>query len=199
MPRPLRYPLVDVPQHVIQRGHNRQPVFFHPDDDQMYLQCLQDTAAISHGIIHTYMLMTNQVHVLMTPHQVNSLVKVKQSLCRRYVQYINTIYQRTGTLGDGRYRASLVEADAYLRRATAILSSTRFERAWYQNQRRIPGRATAGMREASLIQWSQIMRALWRWRARLRRGNRRTRRHSRNVSIRACCRRSAPHASRAAL
>jgi putative transposase len=34
MPRPLRYPLIDVPQHVIQRGHNRQPVFFHPDDYQ---------------------------------------------------------------------------------------------------------------------------------------------------------------------
>lgn len=114
MPRPLRYPLVDVPQHVIQRGHNRQPVFFHPDDYQMYLQCLQDAAATYHSVIHAYVLMTNHVHVLMTPHQANSLAKVMQSLGRQYVQYINTLYQRTGTLWEGRYRASLVEADAYL-------------------------------------------------------------------------------------
>jgi putative transposase len=90
MPRPLRYSLVDVPQHVIQRGHNRQPVFFHPDDYQMYLQCLQDAAATYHRVIHAYVLMTNHVHVLMTPHQPNSLAKVMQSMGRRYLQYINT-------------------------------------------------------------------------------------------------------------
>ena len=67
MPRPLRYPLVDVPQHVLQRGHNRQPVFFHPDDYQLYLQCLQDAAATYHSVIHAYVLLTNHVHVLMTP------------------------------------------------------------------------------------------------------------------------------------
>jgi putative transposase len=114
MPRSLRYPLVDVPQHVIQRGHNRQPVFFHLDDYQMYLQCLQGTAATYHSVIHAYVLITNHVHVLMTPLQANSLAKVMQSLGRQYVQYINTMYQRTGTLWEGRYRASLVEADAYL-------------------------------------------------------------------------------------
>ena len=109
MLRPLRYPLVDVPQHVIQHGHNRQPVLFHPDDYQMYLQRLQDAAATYHSVIHAYVLMTNHGHVLMTLHQANSLAKVMQSLGRRYVQYINTMYQhintmyqRTGILWEGR-------------------------------------------------------------------------------------------------
>jgi putative transposase len=114
MPRLPRYALVDVPQHVIQRGHNRQPVFFHQDDYSLYLQCLHDAAATYHSVIHAYVLMTNHVHVLMTPHQTDSLAKVMQSLGRRYVQYINTTYHRTGTLWEGRYRASLVEAEGYL-------------------------------------------------------------------------------------
>jgi putative transposase len=105
---------VDVPQHVIERGHNRQPVFFHQDDYSLYLQYLHDAAAAYHSIIHAYVLMTNHVHVLMTPHQTGSLAKVMQSLGRRYVQYINTTYHRTGTLWEGRYRASLVEEEGYL-------------------------------------------------------------------------------------
>jgi len=114
MPRLPRYPLVDMPQHVIQRGHNRQPVFFHQDDYVRYLQCLHDAAAAYHSVIHAYVLMTNHVHVLMTPHQTDSLAKVMQLLGRRYVQYINTTYHRTGTLWEGRYRASVVEAEGYL-------------------------------------------------------------------------------------
>jgi REP element-mobilizing transposase RayT len=64
--------------------------------------------------VHAYVLMTNRVHMLMTPHQPNSLAKVLQALGRRYVPYINATYQRTGTLWEGRYRASLVDAEQYL-------------------------------------------------------------------------------------
>jgi putative transposase len=105
---------VDVPQHVIQRGHNRQTVFLYQDDYSLYLQCLHDAAAAYHSVIHAYVLMTNHVHLLMTPHRTDSLAKVMQSLGRRYVPYINTTYQRTGTLWEGRYRASVVEAEGYL-------------------------------------------------------------------------------------
>jgi putative transposase len=114
MPRPPRYPLAGVPQHVIQRGNNRQPVFFHEEDYRMYLACLQDAAATYNSAVHAYVLMTNHAHLLMTPRQSDSLAKVMQSIGRRYVQYINTTYQRTGTLWEGRYRASLVEAGEYL-------------------------------------------------------------------------------------
>jgi putative transposase len=85
---------------------------------QMIIRCTRSVCKRPqrpyHSVIHAYVLMTNHVHVLMTPHQANSLAKVMQSLGRRYVQYINTLYQRTGSLWEGRYGASLVEADAYL-------------------------------------------------------------------------------------
>jgi REP-associated tyrosine transposase len=114
MPRLPRYSLPGVPQHVIQRGHNRQPIFFQEDDYRFYLTCLQETTARHATAVHAYVLMTNHVHVLMTPHQPHSIAKVMQALGRRYVPYINATYQRTGTLWEGRYRASLVDADRYL-------------------------------------------------------------------------------------
>lgn len=114
MPRLLRYALPDVPQHIIQRGNNRQPVFFHADDYRFYLVCLQEAAATQGSAVHAYVLMTNHVHVLLTPRWPTSIAKVMQSLGRRYVQYINTTYHRTGTLWEGRYRASLVDAEPYL-------------------------------------------------------------------------------------
>lgn len=113
-PRPPRYHLPDVPQHVIQRGNNRQPVFFHADDYRFYLECLKEAASTHGSAVHAYVLMTNHVHVLLLPRQANSIAKIVQSLGRRYVQYINTTYQRTGTLWEGRYRASLVDAEQYL-------------------------------------------------------------------------------------
>jgi REP-associated tyrosine transposase len=114
MSRPPRYALPGVPQHVIQRGHNRQPIFFHEDDYRFYLACLHEITAMHATAVHAYVLMTNHVHMLMTPHRPNSLAKVLQALGRRYVPYINATYQRTGTLWEGRYRASLVDAEQYL-------------------------------------------------------------------------------------
>jgi len=114
MPRPPRYPLGGVPQHVIQRGNNRQPAFFHQDDFRFYLDCLGEAAAKHSCEIHAYVLMTNHVHLLMTPCQVNGVAKVMQSLGRRYVRHINSTYQRSGTLWEGRYKASLVESEIYL-------------------------------------------------------------------------------------
>jgi putative transposase len=114
MPRQPRYPLPDIPQHVIQRGNNRQPVFFADDDYCFYLACLQRAAEQHACAVHAYVLMTNHVHLLVTPSQANGVAKLMQSLGRRYVQYVNVTYQRTGTLWEGRYRACLVEADTYL-------------------------------------------------------------------------------------
>ena len=85
MPRLPRYPLPEVPQHVIQRGHNRQPVFFHADDYRVYLRCLQDAVTTSPSAVHAYVLMTNPVHLLVTPQQPESLAKGMQSIGRRYV------------------------------------------------------------------------------------------------------------------
>ena len=114
MPRPPRYPLIGVPQHVIQRGNNRQATFFAEDNFRFYLECLKGAATTHDCAIHAYGLMTNHVHVLLTPHRANAIAKVIQSLGRRYVQYINATYRRSGTLWEGRYKASVVESERYL-------------------------------------------------------------------------------------
>ncbi len=114
MPRPPRIELVDVPQHIVQRGNNRQATFFADSDFRFYKECLRD-AANKHGCeVHAYVLMRNHVHLLITPRQANATAKFMQSLGRRYVRYVNDRHGRTGTLWEGRYRASVVESERYL-------------------------------------------------------------------------------------
>lgn len=109
MPRQPRYGLVGIPQHIIQRGNNRQVTFFATADYRHYLDCLRE-ACSSHGCdLHAYVLMANHVHLLLTPSCPNSIAKVMQSVGRRYVRYINNVYRRSGTLWEGRYKASLID------------------------------------------------------------------------------------------
>lgn len=96
--RPPSYVLPGVPQHVIQRGPNPQPLFLHADDDRFSLVCLQETTAKHATAVPASVLMTHHVHGLMTPHQPTSLAKVLQALGRRDVPSINGTYHRTGTL-----------------------------------------------------------------------------------------------------
>ena len=113
MARLGRYFLPDQPLHVIQRGNNRQAVFFDDDDHARYRGWLA-TAAAEHGCaVHAYVLMTNHVHLLVTPAAADSLPRTMQSLGRRYVRHVNTIHRRTGTLWEGRYRAAPIDSEAY--------------------------------------------------------------------------------------
>lgn len=114
MARLPRYVLPGQPQHVIHRGNNRQAVFAGDDDYRFYRACLGEAANKHQCEIHAYVLMTNHVHLLVTPHTEAGIGKMMQSLGRRYVQYFNDTYQRTGTLWEGRYRATLVDAERYL-------------------------------------------------------------------------------------
>lgn len=114
MARLPRFVLPGHPQHVIQRGNNRQIIFCDDCDYQFYLEKLLDAASEHACDIHAYVLMTNHVHILVTPHAENSISKMMQSLGRYYVQYFNYTYKRTGTLWEGRYKASLIDSDRYL-------------------------------------------------------------------------------------
>ena len=67
MPRKPRFFLADVPTHIVQRGNNRQPIFFHEDDFHAYLGWLAESALRWGCAIHAYVLMTNHVHLLATP------------------------------------------------------------------------------------------------------------------------------------
>lgn len=114
MPRQQRYRLPGVPQHVIQRGNNRQVTFFDQSDYTHYLEDLQEATEKWGCDIHAYVLMTNHVHLLMTPNKAESIAKVMQSVGRKYVRYINGVYRRSGTLWEGCYKSSVIQSDRYL-------------------------------------------------------------------------------------
>ena len=114
MARLPRYVIPGQPQHIIQRGNNRQAIFAADVDYQFFRDALVE-AAEKHGLaIHAYVWMTNHIHLLATPELDDSISKVLQSVGRRYVQYFNFTYQRSGTLWEGRYRATVVDSEQYL-------------------------------------------------------------------------------------
>lgn len=114
MPRRPRIKLADIPQHLVQRGVNREPCFFAEEDYHCYLHWLAEAAVDWRCGIHAYVLMTNHVHLLMTPETPDGPAKLMQSVGRRYVQYINRVYRRSGTLWEGRFKSSAIQSESYL-------------------------------------------------------------------------------------
>ena len=98
MPRKPRMYLPGVPCHVVQRGNNRAACFFTDDDHAFYLDVLTDACERYRVQVHAYVLMTNHVHLLLTPQTTEGVSRVMQSIGRRYVQYVNKQYHRSGTL-----------------------------------------------------------------------------------------------------
>lgn len=114
MPRQPRLDLPGVAQHVVQRGNNRLPCFFTEADYRRYLINLHEAAQKHDCAVHAYVLMTNHVHLLVTPRASGNVSRMMQSLGRRYVGYINRTHQRTGTLWEGRYKSCLVDSERYV-------------------------------------------------------------------------------------
>ena len=114
MARLPRFNLPGQPQHVIQRGNNRQPVFFDEQDYVFYKDKLKSGCEQFDCKLHAYVLMTNHVHLLITPWSGDGISRLMQYIGRYYVQYINYNYARTGTLWEGRYRATLIDSEVYL-------------------------------------------------------------------------------------
>ena len=114
MPRPHRIEIAGVPLHVIQRGNNRTACFFGDIDRRFYLKCLGDAASRRGCAIHAYALMTNHVHLLLTPSETGAASAMMQHLGRRYVRTVNNAHERTGTLWEGRFKSNLVDSDTYL-------------------------------------------------------------------------------------
>jgi len=114
MPRRPRTHLDGVPLHIVQRGHNRQPCFLGEEDYQAYLYWLGEALAKERCTLHAYALMTNHVHLLISPERAAAIPRLIIALGRRYVQYFNLTHRRTGTLWDSRYKSSLIQAETYL-------------------------------------------------------------------------------------
>lgn len=114
MPRRPRFHLAGVPLHVVQRGHNRAPCFFRDEDFHSYLHWLREALDRTGCSLHAFVLMTNHVHLLLTPQDADSVSKLVVILGTHYVRYINRVRGRTGTLWDSRYKSSLVQTETYV-------------------------------------------------------------------------------------
>jgi len=108
MPRKPRFYLPGVPAHIVQRGNNRQAVFFSEEDFRAYLDWLKEGAENQGCSIHAYVLMTNHVHLLLTPERRDSISLMMQFVGRNYVTYINRRYRRSGTLWEGRHKGCII-------------------------------------------------------------------------------------------
>lgn len=114
MARLPRYVIPGQPQHIIQRGNNRQVIFAAEADYQFFRDALVEAAGRFGLAIHAYVWMTNHIHLLATPTDTDSISKTFQSAGRKYVQYFNYTYKRSGTLWEGRYRATVVDSERYM-------------------------------------------------------------------------------------
>jgi len=114
MPRVARIVVPDVCLHVYQRGNNRAPCFVRPSDYRVYLRYLRVYAAQYGCAIHAYCLMTNHIHLLITPRAPNSCAQLMKHLGQCYVQTFNMAHKRTGTLWEGRFHSCLVPTESYV-------------------------------------------------------------------------------------
>jgi putative transposase len=114
MPRPARLSLAGQAHHIIHRGNNRQPIFFSDADRRRFLNELGEVLAAQGCTLHAYVLMTNHVHLLLTPGADGGVGRMMQALGRRYAGYVNRVHDRTGTLWEGRYRSTIVDAEDYV-------------------------------------------------------------------------------------
>lgn len=114
MARPERLVVPGVAMHIRQRGVNRQDCFREDTDRVVYLSCLRELAATTGCAIHAYCLMTNHVHLMLTPSDLTGCATLMREVGQRYVPYFNRRYGRTGTLWEGRFRSCLVDSARYV-------------------------------------------------------------------------------------
>jgi putative transposase len=113
MARPPRIVSTNLTQHVIQRGNNRGDIFRCVSDYEVFLQALREATLLHPIKIHTYALLTNHIHLMVTPESAEALSAAMQSLGRRYVRFFNDRYGRTGTLFEGRFRSFEIDSEDY--------------------------------------------------------------------------------------
>ena len=160
-----RIPRIDLPgiaQHIVQRGNDRHACFA---DDADYLHYRQELgeAALKHDCtLHAYVLMTNHVHLLVTPQVPGASSRMMQAIGRRYVGCFNARYRRTGTLWEGRFKSALVDSERYaldcyryieLNPVRAGMTSTAFDYRWSSH-----GHNACGIQDPSASRLSRAER-----------------------------------------
>ena len=114
MARLPRLTVPGFPHHIVQRGNNRQAIFVDVADYETMLELLVEQSKKFQVAVHAYVLMGNHFHLLATPETAEGLPLMMQAVGRSYVRYFNNRHGRSGTLWEGRYRSTVLEAERYL-------------------------------------------------------------------------------------
>ena len=138
MARLPRIVVAGQPLHIIQRGNNRHVIFFADDDYRQYFADMEVAARRCGCAVHAYVLMTNHVHLLVTPEETEGPSRMMQAIGRRYVRYVNQTYRRTGTLWEGRFKSALIDADAYLLACSRYIELNQLRARMVQHPREYP-------------------------------------------------------------
>jgi REP element-mobilizing transposase RayT len=141
MTRFPRFDLPGVPQHIVQRGNNRLPCFLDDADRQRYLQCLRQALVRFRCRLHAYVLMSNHVHLLLTPTEQGAVSRMMHTFSRNYVGLFNGRHGRTGTLWRDATRRVWSTPGVIFWHAAATSSSTQCGRGWSGIRRSIRGPA----------------------------------------------------------
>jgi putative transposase len=113
MARTARLVIPELSVHIVQRGHDGQACFFQATDYLFYLDLLREFSLLASCSVHAYCLMTNHVHLFITPHAANSCAQLMKNVGQRYVQRVNARRSRSGTLWEGRFYSCLVPTERY--------------------------------------------------------------------------------------
>lgn len=114
MPRRPRLILAGAPTHLVQRGVDRQPCFFAPEDRALCLDLLAEHAQAARCAVHAFVLMTNHVHLLITPETAQGPSRLTYLLGQRYVRAVDRAHGRTGTLWEGHFRSTVAADEAHV-------------------------------------------------------------------------------------
>jgi putative transposase len=113
MARTARIVVADMSLHIVQRGHDRHDCFFEEADYLAYIDLLSASAPGCGCSVHAYCLMTNHVHLFLTPHAPEACARLMKNVGQRYVQRVNARRGRSGTLWEGRFYSCLVPGERY--------------------------------------------------------------------------------------
>ncbi|TLU67571.1 hypothetical protein FE810_01080 [Thalassotalea litorea] len=114
MPRKSRNYFANTPYLIFQFGYNFQPCFFDKADYQFFIELIETNCLQFQVQLNKYQLFNNQFLMVITAAQSHSIPKVLQSTCSIYGRYVNEKYDRSGSLWQGRHKASPVQAGQFL-------------------------------------------------------------------------------------
>jgi putative transposase len=116
MARKPRVIAAGYPHHIVQRGNNKQDIFFEDQDRKIYMDILTKHCVEFKCKVNSFCLMSNHTHLLINPEFNFSISKAMHKIGLRYAQHINRKYGRTGGLWESRFYSSIVSNDYYLYR-----------------------------------------------------------------------------------